>query len=149
MESNMVASCRIPRKGELLGLCFLISASGGLLWAVPCGATASLHHWASRDVVTGQGCPHPLIPAGLALRYWTLGCSDKELLRSDIYAASHGLCFCFPKTVSGDNYPHISLQVSERESLAIWKQFSCDHLPCIYPGTWSWTKQQSAKPRQR
>lgn len=93
MESDMVASCRIPRKGELLGRCFLISASSGLLWAVPCGAAASLHHWASRDVGLGQGCPEPLVPAGLALRSSALGCSYKDLFRSDIYAGPHGLCF--------------------------------------------------------
>lgn len=72
MESDMVACCRNSRKGELPSLCFLISASG-------CGAASSLHLWASRDVASGQGCPDPLVPAGLALRSCVLGCSHQDL----------------------------------------------------------------------
>lgn len=47
--------------------------------AMPCGAASSLHHWASRDVAPGQGCPEPLVPAGLALRSCTLGCSYQDV----------------------------------------------------------------------
>lgn len=149
MDNDVVASSRSPRMGELLGLCILISASGGVRWAVPCGAAASLHHWASGDVAPGQGCPDPLVPGGLALRSCTLGCSYKDLsglisMQDLMDYASAFLKQWVVTTIPIFPYKCLSGWVIDNlDTIFMWS------LSFYLPWHWSWTKHQCAKTRQR
>lgn len=147
--TNVLAEA--PGRGGLLGLGFPIPASGGLMQAVPCGMAAPLHCWASREMAPGHGCSDPLVPAALGSH--TVGCRIIKIFL-------HGWYLC--KTIwimlllswNSERWklsPYFLTEVVAwvGESLTIWMQLWCDHLSCIYPGTWSQTKCQSAKTRQR